>query len=199
MMKVLHCVIAALFMVGCSVTVPVDDLKPAPKQPEDQPAPLGASAVPPAVDVEKFLPPAPEPVPCTPDMTDFEGEPTPFPTEHRVKYMRPDGGWTEWVLRPGVLISECEAVRSVNLKTKAKRLQIELDAFKALRVKEFELWRLAERNYQLRIVGLENELKDAQKVSFWDEWKFEIGIGLGIAVSAALVVGSVEIIQAVGQ
>jgi len=197
MRALLCCVMLA---TGC-VSVPVPDLKPAPEAPEaDRPKlPLGASAVPPAVDVEKFLPPAPEPVPCEESMTDFVAAPTPLVGDFTIRYRDQDEKPQSWILHQGVLISECEAVKVVNIRTKTKRLQLELGAYKTLRFKERDLWGLAEYEYQIRILGLEKELKDAQEESFWDEWKFEIGIGVGIGISAALVVGAVEIVQAVGK
>lgn len=186
MRALLCCVMLA---TGC-VSVPVPGLKVAPEAPE-----LGVSAVPPAVDVEKFLPPIPEPVPCEESMTDFMADPTPLVGNFTIRYLDQDENPQSWILRQGVLISECEAVRVVNIRTRAKRLHLELGAYQNLRFKERDLWRLAEHEYQIRILGLENELQE----SFWDEWKFEIGVGVGIGVAAALVVGAVEIVQAVGK
>lgn len=158
------------------------------------PTPLGVSMLPPSIDLEKYLEPVKPPVPCEPDMTTFEPSPVPLHDIFTVYYNDKAGKKTAWELRPGVLMSECGFVDVINTASDHKRLGRELGVMTQLRIREFELWRQAESQYQVRIVGLEKELAEANTPSFWDEWKGPVMYGLGIATAVAVVVGAASLV-----
>jgi len=161
--------------------------------------PLGTSLVPPNIDIEKYLTPPPPPVPCEQDMTTFEPSPVPLHDDFTIRYKDQEGNNQTWILQPGMLVSECGFLEIINTAAEHKRMKHELGVLTKLRLREYDIWRQAEWGYQTRIVELEQDLKEERTGTWWDEWKGEVMFGLGIAVTAAVIVGSVEIIQAVGK
>jgi len=161
--------------------------------------PLGTSAVPPNTDIEKYLEPPAPPVPCEQDMTTFDPSPVPLHDDFTIRYKDPEGNNQTWILHPGMLVSECGFVEIINTAAEHKRMKRELGILTELRLRERDIWMQAEWGYQTRIVELEQDLKEERTGTWWDEWKGEVMFGLGIAVTAAVIIGSVEIIQAVGQ
>jgi len=159
-------------------------------------APL-PSIVPPDIDVERYLPPPPPPVECSPAMLTFSPMKIPLNEDFTLKYMDVDKKPQSWVLRPGFLISECELVKIINTKAERDRLELELSSLKNLRSKEFQLWRIGEQQYQGRVRDLEVKLQEAQEESFWDEWKGEVCFALGVAATVGLIAGTAEVLKAV--
>jgi hypothetical protein len=160
------------------------------------PAPL-PSLVPPDIDLEKYLPPPAPPVECSPAMLTYGVVKNPMADDFVIKYMDADKKPQTWTLRPGYAISECELVKIINTRVERDRLDLELSSLKNLRSKEFQLWRIGEGQYQTRIRDLEGKLQEAEKKSFWDEWKGEFGFGFGVVATVALVIGTAEVLKAV--
>jgi len=155
------------------------------------------SLVPPDIDLDRYLPPPAPPVECSAVMLTFPMTKNPLVEDFTVKYLDLDKKSQTWILRPGYLLSECELVKIINTRVERDRLDLELSSLKNLRSKEFQLWRIGEGQYSTRIRDLEGKLQEAQQRSFWDEWKGEMGFGLGVVVTIALVIGTAEALKAV--
>lgn len=178
--------IALLF----SIVLAVDPLPPT--------TALGVSALPPSINLDQYLEPAKPPVPCTDDMTTFEPSPVPLDGEVNVPYLDRSGRKTSWILRPGILVSECGFVEIINTASEHKWLLREIGVLRQLRIKEFELWRQVEGQYQVNILRLEQELEDAKVPTLWDSWKAPIMYGLGIATAVGVMAGTAALVNAAG-
>lgn len=162
------------------------------------PTPLGVTLVPPNMDVEQYLAPPAPPVECAPDMSRYEQIPISLKEPVALKLTDENGQRYDLTLRSGMLLSDCGFVKVINTAAEHKRLTRELTIIKDLRLKERDLWTQGEAKYQLRIMELEEKLKDARTPSFWDEWKAPIMYGLGIVTAVGVTVGTAYLIDSLG-
>lgn len=158
--------------------------------------PLGFSLMPPDMDLS---PPAKK-VQCEKDMLTFAPDPVPFDGEVSIPYEDEDGNKLQWQLRPGVLLSECGFVHTLNIAIEHKQLKIEIDSLHTMLSIRSQGWEKAEVEYQKTIVALQEDLRKANTPSFWEEndgtIAFTVGIILGVAAGVALVFGAAEIVKA---
>ncbi len=158
---------------------------------------LGISLIPPKLD----LPAPAEAIACALDMTTFAPYPTPTLAHSMTIVIKPPKGTTpaeKWTLQTGLLVSECEFVKIINMRVEHKRMKLELAILTTLDETREKLWLEAERRYQTRIVEMEEELKEAYEVSLWDEVKTPLFYCLGVltAVGTMLVVAELMKAQA---
>ena len=160
--------------------------------------PLDVSLVPPNMDMEKYLAPPSPPVKCSDDMTRYEQIPVSVKDAVELKLTNENDEEYMLLLRSGMLMSDCGFVRVINTAVEHKRFKLELGTIKDLRLKERDLWTQGEYKYQLRIMELEEQLKNARMPSFWDEWKAPIMYGLGIATAIGVTVGTAYMVNSLG-
>jgi len=144
----------------------------------------------PKLDIDTYLAPPDPPVVCVEDMTRFDPSPVPIDEPLGIKYTD-DGKPQVWLLRPGLLISECEAVNVINLKTEHQRMKLELRVLRDLRDREHDLWDVREKQFQVTV----EELQDMTTPGFWDEWKAPIMYGAGVMTAVAILWATAEIVK----
>lgn len=161
--------------------------------------PLGFSLMPPDMDL---APPAKK-VQCEKNMLTFAPDPVPFDVEVWIPYEGEDGAKLRWKLRPGVLLSECGFVHTLNIAIEHKQLKVEIDSLRSLLSIRSQGWETAEIEYQGTIVTLQGDLRKANQPSFWEEIDGTVGIivgaVLGVATGVALVFGGIELVKALNQ
>jgi len=126
-------------------------------------------ALPPELNVEKYLAPPEPQLKCRADMTNFDSYQ--LPPTGPVKL--PNGN--VWKPEPGYIVSECEFVKIVNLKAEHARLVEEKEAFETVRTRERELWGLMEAEYNSTILALQRENN-----TWWVRNSLVIGLAAGI-------------------
>ena len=132
----------------------------------------------PEADLDLYLSKPPAPVECAADMLDYP--PLALPYNDKQTFFYDDGDDIKPLeMQPGYLVSECELLRLTNMKIELKRMKLDLQAIRQLRSREFELWRMAEKQYQSQI--------DRLASGWWARNKFYIGMAVGAATMAATV------------
>jgi hypothetical protein len=134
------------------------------------------------LELEHYLPPPTPPIECLPGQSNFPTKILPFDYEQELWWRGPEGEIETLILEPGYVISECELLKMTDLRIRHKRLKQELQILGQLRNREVELWRIQEREYRQRLLGLQNP-------SWWQSNRLLIGVGLGM-VTTSLVVWS---------
>ena len=114
----------------------------------------------------ELTPPTPA-IECVPGMTVFEPDPVPLPLDTVIEYTDELKRRRTWVLRQGILVSECGFIEILNIKAEHGRMKTELKSLNELMKVQESLWASAEEQYQRRI----SELEEATAPSLWDEWK----------------------------
>ncbi len=100
--------------------------------------PSAAQALPRA-DLEAWLSPPPPPVECDERTSSFPLENVPV-RENQTVWVRRDGKIVEWTVRPGFLMSECDLLKTVNLRLERDRLATENRVLVELRQRESAAW-----------------------------------------------------------
>jgi hypothetical protein len=90
-------------------------------------------------------------------------------------------------MQPGYLVSECELMQIAGKTAELKRLRKELETLRALRTREFELWRVMEQEYQ-------EQLRTPE--TWFDRYRLEIGILVGVVATSITTVSIVQILKA---
>lgn len=153
---------------------------------------LGLSLQPPSIEL-----PSPEPaVQCEPGMTLFDPDPVPLVVDKVIEYTDDENMKRKWVLRQGILLSECGFVEVLNTQAEHGRMRVELNALRVLTKMKEDFWVKAEYQYQERVMKLEEERAAALEPSLWDEWKSFIMFGAGIVVAGFATWGVVELMKA---
>jgi len=143
--------------------------------------------VPPEIDIDHYLPPPSIPLRCADDMESYPIRLLPIHSPHWVQVHDQSGELVRFQLRPGYLLSECELLNITNIKMAESRMRTELTALRALRTREFELWRIGETQYQQAIQHLEAQLRETQ--GWWERNQFLIGMVVGMVTVATTTVG----------
>lgn len=147
-------------------------------------------AVPPQIDIEKYLAPAVPPVECPDDANDFPVTLMPFDMPQVLFYHDDETGEIrDFEIQPGYLVSTCELMRLTNLKIEGKRIRQELTALHALRDKEFQLWRLLESQYETEIRTLMAPLPWHQR------YRLEIGVATGVLATTVLMMSTAMLLR----
>ncbi len=145
--------------------------------------------LPPALDVNKLLPPPAAAPPLT--GTSFDTLPL-----NGGRYCEPAPGKEDCrSIQPGFLVSETTYARAVLARSDATRLGIEIEVLRKLRQDEWEAVRVAEVAYQKRVGELESENSELRRPSFWDTIKFPVGFVCGAALSALVAYGTVHTVR----
>ena len=116
---------------------------------------------------------APKPPPL-PEVTEFESIPVETVVDNKV-YV-------------GILLSELEYLKYTDIKGKYSLLRDKLYIYDHYDYKYEQLILDQQKNAVEVVKNLKNLRKD-MKTTFWDEWKFPIGIGLGIITTVLVVYG----------
>lgn len=116
---------------------------------------------------------APKPPPL-PEVTEFESIPVETVVDNKV-YV-------------GILLSEEEYVKYTDLKGKYSLLRDKLYIIDHYDFKYEQLMQDQQKNAVEVVKNIKNLRKD-MKTTWWDEWKFPIGIGLGIITTVLVVYG----------
>ena len=141
----------------------------------------------PEADLDLYLSKPPPSVECAADMLDYPLKLLPF--DDKQTFFYDSGEQLEPLeMQPGYLVSECELLRMINAKIELKRLRVDLTAIRQLRSREFELWRMAEKQYQRQIDQL-------AAPDWWTRNKLLVGIAVGAAAMAVTTWTSAQLLR----
>ena len=93
----------------------------------------------------------------------------------------------------GFMISECEFMRIIRLRSEALRMTRELIIVNELRDKEFDIWKLSDAQYRATIVRLEGEVAGAQDRGWWERHAMALGVAAGVLGTFAISYTAVQI------
>lgn len=149
---------------------------------------IAASFLPEAdLDLDSYLSKPPLAVECAADMLDYPLKLLPF--DDKQTFFYDTGARLEPLeMQPGYLVSECELLRMTNAKIELNRLRLDLKAIRQLRSREFELWRIAEKQYQRQIDQL-------TRPDWWTRNKLLVGIAIGVAATAVTTWTSAQLLR----
>lgn len=124
-----------------------------------------------ALNLDDWLGPPPMAVECSPHMLTYPPESTPVEGAVTVSY----GAGETWELKPGFLVSECDWVHILNMKSAHRRQGDELAILWDLVRRETLLWQYKEGQYEAAILDLQDN-------SWWRDHAFVLGLVTGVVV-----------------